>query len=252
MNFQLKDARSGGSMEFRTGLFGDANSGNPATCGITGTSCNGIGGRGAAYTVAGNVGLPLGETGFANLSLEYGNAHPTNRATQRDDAAALRDAGNTHVRDTAQVWGSPKIEDDLKIFGNFGYLFANGRQWYAHSNYASKRVTGGFYFRNPNTRGSVFSGDGGRTLLVGDVLAATGMGSADCPLSSSPTTPPIWTHSIRSKLTPTASRSTSPSAARLETCREGLRRSSAVTCTTRHWSAVSADSRPAVSPGTRA
>ena len=181
MNFQLKDARSSGSMEFRTGLFGDANSGKPATCGITGTSCNGIGGRGAAYTFAGNVGLPLGETGFANLSLEYGNAHPTNRAIQRDDAAALRDAGNTHVRDTAQVWGSPKIEDDLKIFGNFGYLFANGRQWYAHSNYASKRVTGGFYFRNPNTRGSVFSGDGGRTLLVGDVLAATGMGSADCP-----------------------------------------------------------------------
>ena len=35
--------------------------------------------------------------------------------------------------------------------------------------------------RNPNTRGGVFSGDGGRTLLVGDVLAARGEGSAGCP-----------------------------------------------------------------------
>ena len=181
MNFQLKDARSGGSMEFRTGRFFDANSGDTATCGSPGASCNGIGGHGKAYTFAGNVGLPLGQTGFANLSLEYGNAEPTNRAIQRNDAANLRAAGNTNVRDPAQVWGAPLIEDDLKIFGNYGYLFDNGLQWYAHNNYASKTVTGGFYFRNPNTRGAVFSGDGGTTLLVGDVLAATGRGSANCP-----------------------------------------------------------------------
>ena len=42
-------------------------------------------------------------------------------------------------------------------------------------------VTFGIFFRNPNTRLGVFSNDGGRTLLVGDVLAANGMGSADCP-----------------------------------------------------------------------
>ena len=181
LNFELKDARSGGSIQLRTGQFFDVNTGDRDTCGIPGTSCNGIGGHGGAYTVAGNVGLPLGENGFANLSVEYGNAGPTNRAIQRDDATALRAAGNLNVRDPAQVWGGPKIEDDLKVFGNFGYLFANKMQWYAHSNYASKKVTGGFYYRNPNTRGSVFSGDGGDTLLVGDVLAANGQGSANCP-----------------------------------------------------------------------
>ena len=181
MNFQLKDARSGGSMEFRVGRHFAANSGDVNTCGILGTSCNGIGGHGEVYTFAGNVGLPLGQNGFANLSLEYGNAEPTNRAIQRNDAAGLRAAGNTAVRNPAQVWGAPKVEDDLKIFGNFGYLFNNGLQWYAHSNYATKKVTGGFYFRNPNTRGSVFSGDGGATLLVGDVLAANDQGSANCP-----------------------------------------------------------------------
>jgi iron complex outermembrane receptor protein len=50
-----------------------------------------------------------------------------------------------------------------------------------HGNYASKHVDGGFYFRNPNTRGAVFSGDGGDSLLIGDLqLAETGV-SADCP-----------------------------------------------------------------------
>ena len=52
---------------------------------------------------------------------------------------------------------------------------------YGHTNYASKKVTGGFFFRNPNTRGGVFSADGGRTLLIGDGLAARNEGSANCP-----------------------------------------------------------------------
>ena len=54
-------------------------------------------------------------------------------------------------------------------------------QLYAHTNYASKRVTQGFFFRNPNTRLGVFSIDSGRTLLIGDALAASGRGSANCP-----------------------------------------------------------------------
>ena len=76
----------------------DGNSGDQQTCGMVGTSCNGIGGRARSYSVSGNLGLPLGEKGFANLSVEYGAADPTNRAIQRDDAAALRRAGNSQVR----------------------------------------------------------------------------------------------------------------------------------------------------------
>ena len=164
MNFQLKDAASGGALEFNTGTFQE--------------------GDGEAFNVAGNVGLPLGADGFANLSLEYGSSNPTNRSAPRSDAIGLIAAGNTHVMsDTPQIWGSPDVDDDLKLFGNFGYAFDSGAEWYAHANYASKRVTGGFFFRNPNTRGGVFSGDGGRTLLVGDrVWADTGMaGAGGCP-----------------------------------------------------------------------
>ena len=164
MNFQLKDAASGGSLEFDTGTFQE--------------------GDGEAFNVAGNVGLPLGTAGFANLSLEYGSSNPTNRSAPRGDAIGLIAAGNTHVAsDTPQIWGSPEIDDDLKLFGNFGHTFAGGVQLYAHTNYASKRVTGGFFFRNPNTRRGVFSPDGGSTLLVGDRLwAETGMaGAGNCP-----------------------------------------------------------------------
>ena len=106
----------------------------------------------------------------------------TNRSASRNDAIALIAAGNADVQsDTPQVWGSPDIDDDLKLFGNFGYTTAGGAQVYSHTNYASKRVTGGFFFRNPNTRGGVYSLDGGETLLIGDALLAAGMGSANCP-----------------------------------------------------------------------
>ncbi|MCY3814464.1 MAG: TonB-dependent receptor [Gammaproteobacteria bacterium] len=162
MNFQLKDTASGGSVEVDTGMYGA--------------------GDGESARFAGNVGLPLGAAGFANLSLEYGNANPTDRSAYRDDARALVAAGNTHVRsERAQRWGDPDIDDDLKAFGNFGYSLPAGVELYAHTNYASKKVTQSFFFRNPNSRLGVFSIDGGRTLLIADVLAAEGRGSADCP-----------------------------------------------------------------------
>ena len=162
MNFQLKDAASGGSFEVNTGMHGA--------------------GDGEAYQFAGNVGLPLGSAGFANLSLEFGNANQTDRTAPRSDAVALIAAGNTHVRsEHPQVWGNPDIDDELKLFGNFGYTLPRGVQFYAHTNYASKTVTQSFFFRNPNTRLGVFSIDGGRTLLIGDALAAAGGGSANCP-----------------------------------------------------------------------
>ena len=182
MNFELKNARSGGSLEIRSGRHYDENDGDPSSCGPLGRSCNGIGGYGAGYTFAGNVGLPLGPEGFLNLSLEYGGANPTNRAVQDNGALELIAGGNTNIRDTIRVWGVPKIEDELKLFGNFG-TGGERAEFYGHTNYATKKVTGGFYFRNPTNRGNVYtvSVDGRRTLVVGDVLAAQGRGSANCP-----------------------------------------------------------------------
>ncbi len=164
MNFMLKDDASGGSVELRYGGYQE--------------------GDGNAGSVAANFGLPMGPNGYFNTSLEYGFSDATSRSVQRNDAAALIAAGNTNVANPAQIWGSPEIEDDMKLWFNFGSLVGDTSQFYGHANYATKTVTGGFYFRNPNTRSAVFSGDGGATLLIGDMLdAADGVndGSANCP-----------------------------------------------------------------------
>ncbi len=172
LNFTLKDAPNGGSVEVRAGTY-------------QGGDVEGRGPDGQSVTYAANIGMPLGENGFANLSFEYGNSDPTDRSVQRADATALIAAGNTAVRNPAQIWGSPEERNNAKFFGNFGTLINDTTQLYAHTNYASRKVTGGFFFRNPNTRGAVFSGDGGETLLIGDALdARDGVldGSAGCPV----------------------------------------------------------------------
>ncbi len=59
---------------------------------------------------------------------------------QRDDDAALIAAGNDAMADPAQVWDSPSIDDNLKLWGNFGRLFAAGVQSYGYANYARRTV----------------------------------------------------------------------------------------------------------------
>ena len=161
MNFILKDEPEGLTVEGKWGQYQE--------------------GDGDKYSVAANLGLPLTDAGYANFSFEYGESDPTSRSVQRDDAAALIAAGNTDVLNPAQIWGSPLIEDDIKFWGNLGLDLGNGNFAYAFGNHSEKFVDGGFYFRNPNTRAAVFSGDGGETLLIGDLqLAETGV-PAGCP-----------------------------------------------------------------------
>jgi len=134
-------------------------------------------GDGDALTVAANVGLPLSDAGFANLSFEWKESDPTSRSAQRADAQGLINAGNTHVRQpAAQIWGAPEISGDFKLFGNFGLNLGNGSEAYAFGNWAERQVEGGFYYRNPHTRGGVFAGptiDGTPTVKVADFSGAT-------------------------------------------------------------------------------
>ena len=110
LNFQLKNDRAGGSVQVKQGRHFDGED-------FLDGSDRSWGGHGNAVAVAGNFGVPLGESGFANVSVEYGNQEPTDRAIQRNDAAGLVAAGNTAVwTPTAQVWGSPRVSDDLKEF----------------------------------------------------------------------------------------------------------------------------------------
>ena len=176
MNFILRDNSEGLILEAKYGQFKE--------------------GDGNQYAIAGNLGLPLTDAGFANFTFEYGETDATDRSIQRDDAAALIAAGNTAVANPAQVWGSPEIADDLKLWANIGLDLGNSAELYAHGNYVSKTVDGGFYFRNPTNRGGVYAGplvdsagaedpNGIASVRVGDMdgLDTGGACPAGIPLS---------------------------------------------------------------------
>ena len=140
-------------------------------------------GDGDALTLSGNIGFAPGDDGFANLSFEWKEADPTSRSVQRADAAALIAAGNMAVRQpVAQVWGLPRVDDDIKLFANFGTAIGTNADAYAFGNWAERQVEGGFYYRNPHGRIGVFRGDpladGTPTVKVADL---TGTGSGNCP-----------------------------------------------------------------------
>ena len=159
MNFVLKDSSEGGTFAVRQGEYYE--------------------GDGDTTVIEGNVGLPFTDNGFANLSFQYKEADATSRSVQRPDAAAYIAAGVEGVGNPAQIWGAPKISDDISIFGNVGLDVTDDSQFYMFGNYSERDVKGGFYYRNPQTRPGVYSNDGGETLLVGD-LDGVGVG-IECP-----------------------------------------------------------------------
>jgi iron complex outermembrane receptor protein len=162
INFVLNDASEGGSFEARYGSFYE--------------------GDGDMIQMSGNVGLPLSDKGFINLSAEYRTADDTSRSVQRDDAAALVAAGNTLVADPAQIWGSPEIKHDIKLFANAGLELSATSEAYIFGNFAEREVEGGFYFRNPHTRSQVYADPDGN-LLVADL---TDDMSGNCPNDIAP------------------------------------------------------------------
>lgn len=137
INFVLKDSPEGGTVEMQWGQTYE--------------------GDGEEYRTAFNIGVPVTESGFANLSAEWREAGPTVRSVQRDDAAGLVAGGNPHVRQPyAQVWGQPDVSDDIKVFLNSGLEITEGLEFYAFGNLARREAEGGFFFRNPNERSGVF------------------------------------------------------------------------------------------------
>lgn len=154
MNFVLKDDSEGGAIEYKWGQYYE--------------------GDGTLNTIAANVGLPLTDNGFVNLSFESNTVDPTSRSVQRDDAQTAIDGGNTNIANPAQVWGSPEVKEDIKFFMNAGLDLGKNREAYMFANLAKREVEGGFYFRHPYTRGGVYSNDGGSTLLIGNTDESLG------------------------------------------------------------------------------
>ncbi len=141
INFVLKDDAEGFSIEGRYGEFMDSD-----------------GPDGDQKMISGNLGVPLGENGFANMTLQWSENDPTSQSIQRDDANGLIATGNGDVRQPfAQIWGSPDISDNWNFFLNSGIELTDNQELYGFGNYSERKVEGGFFFRNPNNRSGVFT-----------------------------------------------------------------------------------------------
>jgi len=156
INFQLKENSEGLSIETKTGRLSETDDGQ-------------------LNYVAANLGLPLGSTGFASLSMDMSNQKRSDRSIQRGDAQTLINNGNTAVRVNAQHQGLPDSEI-MNLFANVGLDLGGDQTLYSFSGYSEKEVELGFFFRNPENRSGVFTR--GANQLFFDLTPGTG---TTCP-----------------------------------------------------------------------
>src|SRR5690606_5127996 len=157
INFMLKENSEGLSVEAKSGIYTETNDGQ-------------------LNYLAANLGLPLGESGFASISMDMTNQKRSDRSIQRPDAQATFDAGNKAIRFNAQHQGLPDTEI-VNLFANIGLDLGGDQTLYSFSGYSEKEVELGFYYRPPENRGGVFTS--GANQLFFDL---TEDGSGNCPI----------------------------------------------------------------------
>ena len=136
INFVTRDAAEGGELRARYGQFYEGEQ---------------------SLQVAGNIGLPIGERGFMNLSAEYSENDGLSRGIQRDNAQALIDAGVPGVGSDApfddapfvQTWGRAQGEN-VRLFFNAGIEVDAYTTVYAQGNYADTFGRYRFFYRAPD------------------------------------------------------------------------------------------------------
>ncbi|MDH5345917.1 MAG: TonB-dependent receptor, partial [Gammaproteobacteria bacterium] len=166
MNFVLRDDADGMTLEARTGEFAE--------------------GDGTLLQLMGNIGLPLGDDGFLNITGTWSEQDPTSRSLQRTDAQALIDNGapdqQANVRQPyAQIWGGPEYRDNWNIFANMGIQLTDSQELYAFGNFGRRETEGGFFYRNPNNRAGVFTDSGTRAIADTNSVAGQSGYISNCP-----------------------------------------------------------------------
>ena len=99
---------------------------------------------GENYMIAANLGLPLGDRGFVNITGEMREVDGTVRSIVRNDVAyqvangytpvADFQAINTYTNEAPQYWGQPDVDDDFKIFINAAFEINENAELYAFGN----------------------------------------------------------------------------------------------------------------------
>ncbi|GAB5412454.1 MAG: TonB-dependent receptor [Congregibacter sp.] len=168
LNFNLKNNNEGFDLTIDTGQFYE--------------------GDGTAYTIQGNLGLPLGENGFISISADINDSEFTERSEQYCESWFCLDQGNPRFTqqselrqgfvtgtptpgaparvqalqtafpggvdaasvegENAMPWGVPNREHQM-FFVNAGYDLSNGMELYAFANYGAVKSDGSFFYRYP-------------------------------------------------------------------------------------------------------
>ena len=146
MNFMLKDNSSGYQVHVTGGQWMEAP--------------NGRGGE-TDVTIAANVGLPLTDNGFVNLSFEYADRPELSRGNQHASAADgykgwdANDAGqDVDEWQTAMNWGRP-IGSGFKSVWNAGLKISDNVSAYSFGNYADTFGEYSFFLRAPGKSGAL-------------------------------------------------------------------------------------------------
>ena len=136
INFVMKDASDGGSLQVTYGEHYDGEQ---------------------SVKVAGNIGLPLGDIGFVNISAEYVDNDALSRGIQRqsnvDELLALGVNPDVIGADAPfgdapllQTWGRPQTEG-LRVFVNSGFDLNGSSELYARFSAADTDGRYRFFYR---------------------------------------------------------------------------------------------------------
>lgn len=131
VNVILKDASEGGSLSAQYGSYYDND--------------------GDRVSVSGNIGFPLTDAGFVNLTGEYSTSDETSRGAARPDAEAIGAIVGLDLvpeEGLGQRWGDPNV-DALKFLVNAGISLSDRLELYGNANYMDNETVSDFFYRRP-------------------------------------------------------------------------------------------------------
>jgi iron complex outermembrane receptor protein len=131
VNIILKDDSEGGSLSGQWGSYYE--------------------GDGDRLSVSGNIGLPLGADGFANLAAEYSTSEITSRGHTQFEAievANFVDQSLIPLGGLGQRWGDPDVEA-LKFSVNAGLDISDSLEAYGFATYMDNTTKSDFFYRAP-------------------------------------------------------------------------------------------------------